>query len=128
MKNYRNMKFYNLMWHCPTSKKMGYKTKMKGTEILCPLTHTWLDYQKVRAKIDEFGHARLADDDVPDDFQEVPKNAIYDFYVQYNGIVMPYLDARVYLQEMADRFDDKLREIIYRLGSRYKNFIIEIPQ
>ena len=128
MKKCSNLKYYNLMWSSPCSKKMGYKTKMKGTEILCPFTHTWHDYQTVRAKIEEHGHARLAGPEVPDDYDNEPPDpaAIYDFYVQYNGVVKPYLDVRIYLQDQAERFDKKLRDLLYLLGQRVKTFIIEV--
>ncbi len=126
-----NLRYYNLMFHCPTSAKMGYKMKLAATEIMCPFTYRFQPYDaRVRALIEEKGFTRLeADAAVPDvDLLAGDPDAIFDVPIQLRpGMVYRYAEARDFLGlQGLDRLEERLLELCSYIGELRFKFIVAL--
>ena len=119
-----NIKYYNLLWHCATSKKMAYKMKLPGMEICCPSTLIWLPFSEhVAAKIEHIKYGRLVDDDTIADRPRASHEALYDFRIQLqNGLILPYYDARRYFAE--ERLDQLVLNLATYLPQHLRQQIV----
>jgi arginine-tRNA-protein transferase len=59
------LEYYNLGFFNDYSQKISYKKQFKPTEILCPITNTYVPLTKVLPLLDETRFCRFSDEDVP---------------------------------------------------------------
>ena len=67
---YPELVYYNLGFFSESCPKISYKKQFKPTEILCPVTNTYVPLSKVIPMLKETKYCRFADDDMPDTADE----------------------------------------------------------
>ncbi len=127
-RQHANLRFYNLMFHCPTSAKMSYKMRLSATQIMCPYTMRYLPYDgRVRALIEEKGYTRLEDDPAVADVDlAADRDCIFDVPIELGpGMIRPYGSARNYLQGNLEKLESQLLELCRYIGDlRYRMIVV----
>ena len=123
-KLYPELKYYNLGFYNDFSPKINYKRQFKPTEILCPVTGTYLPLERVIPLLKKDKFCRFAGDGVPDRPEVVDSDlndlivlqyfssasAQYVYYRQLLGTTKNGLKPvlRRYLQEVGDDVMSKM--------------------
>ena len=73
-----SMKYYYMGFYIQDCQKSVYKGEYHPSDLLCPVTYTWVQLDKVKAKIDSEGYWQYAEDgtEVIDDM--VISDELYD--------------------------------------------------
>lgn len=123
------LQYYNLGFYNDFSPKINYKRQFKPTEILCPITGTYVPLEHVIPLLKQNRYCRFAKDDVPDSSAVVstdsdldsmlicPFSGVHDTYQHYHqlpgdwkALMKPVLQR--YLQQMGS---DVMREMLVTL-------------
>lgn len=64
--HFPELKYYNLGYYNDFSPKINYKRQFKPTEILCPVTHTYVPLEQVVPLLKEYRFCRFAQEEVPE--------------------------------------------------------------